>query len=78
MTNSWTDKHHPDHWRTFRFHLRDRRMGGIFERDQSMMGKSKSDVRQALAASWRRDVPLAARDSGFVPFRDVQIIWLED
>lgn len=64
--------------KTFRYDLRDRRYGKIFETNQSMQGTSKTDVRMALEQAWRRDVPYRARDTGFVPFRDVQIVWREE
>lgn len=60
----------------FRYELRDKRYGKIFERNQSIEATSKTDARKALAETWRRDIPSDARANGFVPFRDVEILWL--
>lgn len=62
----------------YRFHIKDRRSGKIFERDQTIEAKNKTEVRQLLAKQASRDIPqgrYGARDCGFVPFRDWEIIW---
>lgn len=61
----------------FRYDVRDRRYGKIFERDQVIEAASKSEARKALAKIVQRDQPRDARNYGYVPFRDWDIIWLE-
>lgn len=61
----------------FHYNLRDKKNGKFFEVNQSMDADSKTEVRRELAKSWQRDVPNDARNFGFVPFRDCEIVWLE-
>ena len=59
----------------FRYHIRDRKSGHVVERGQTVEAKNRTEARKILAECWRRDVPLQARNYGFVPFRDCLIIW---
>lgn len=64
---------------TFRFRLYDRRYGGEIGSSggEAIEAKNKTEARKLLAKEWRRDTPLDARNSGFVPFRDVRIVWID-
>ena len=62
---------------TYRYVVRDRRYGEIFIRGE-IDGASRTEARNALLAEARRDQPRDARNYGYVPLRDWQIIFTEN
>jgi hypothetical protein len=62
---------------TFKYHLRDKRTGKVFERNLTIDAESKTEARKILFRAATRDVPRDARNYGFIPFRDWEIVWCE-
>lgn len=62
----------------FRYRLYDKRYGGEIGHvgGETIEAESRTDARQALAKEWNRDTPRDARNLGFVPWRDVRIVWI--
>ncbi len=64
----------PEAMTRFRCKLLDKRHGGEICQE-TVEAKSKTEARKALAKEWKRDVPRDARNHGFVPWRDVRVVW---
>lgn len=62
----------------FKCRLFDRRYGGEIGHvgGETIEAESKTDARKALAREWKRDTPRDARNYGYVPWRDVRIVWV--
>jgi hypothetical protein len=65
--------------KTFRCRLYDRRGGGEIGHvgGEVVEAQNRTEARKFLAKEWARDTPRDARNFGFVPFRDVKIVWVE-
>lgn len=62
---------------TFRCRLIDRKYGDDMG-TESVYASTKTEARAKLAKAWREDTPRDARASGFVPFSDLKIVWIDD
>ena len=63
--------------REFRFRLYDKRGGGEvgYDGGDRVVASTRTEVRKILARQWKRDTPRDARACGYVPWRDVRIVW---
>lgn len=61
----------------FRCRLFDKRYGGEIGHvgGETVKAPSRTEARKALAKEWKQDTPRDARNCGFVPWRDVRIVW---
>lgn len=61
----------------FKCRLFDKRYGGEIGHvgGETIEAESRTEARKALANIWKRDTPRDARSCGFVPWRDVRIVW---
>jgi hypothetical protein len=65
---------------TFKCRLYDRRGGGEIGHvgGERIEAENLTEARKMLAKEWARDVPRDARNCGFVPWRDVKIVWVAE
>ncbi len=62
----------------FKVRLYDKRYGGECGviGGEVVEAENRTEARKLLAYCWKRDVPRDARANGFVPWRDVKIVWV--
>ncbi len=61
----------------FKCRLFDKRFGGEIGDGggEVVEAESRTEARKIMARYWKRDTPRDARNHGFVPWRDVRIVW---
>lgn len=61
----------------WRCRLFDKRYGGEigYVGGEMVKAATRTEARKLLAKEWKRDTPREARAHGFVPWRDVRIVW---